>query len=103
MEALNIQTQHVAQVVGPFLSAAVPPNVIQSFRNAGIDVVVDENYLCCRVISSLARCLLNPASLQPVPIPEETEDEAAETDMELYVEERYDLLLDLDTPDKEDE
>jgi hypothetical protein len=45
----------------------------------------------------------NQASRQPVPIPEETKDEAGETDMELYIEECHDLLYDLDTPDKKDE
>jgi hypothetical protein len=47
--------------------------------------------------------LKNTASLHPVPIPEETEDEAVETDMKLSVEECYDLLDDLDTLDEEHE
>jgi hypothetical protein len=37
-------------------------------------------YLCCRLIAGLPRYLLNPASLRPVPIQEEPEDQAAETD-----------------------
>jgi hypothetical protein len=45
---------------------------------------------------------LNPATLPPIPTPDETEDEAAETDMELYLEECHELLYDLDRPDKED-
>jgi hypothetical protein len=81
----------------------VPINVIKSFRNAGIDVIVDKNHLSCRAIPCLARCLLNPTSLQLVPLPKETEDQAAETDMELYIEENYDLLYHLDTPNEEDE
>jgi hypothetical protein len=103
MDALNIQTQHVTQVVCAFLSDPVPLNVTKSFHNTGINVIVDENHLCCKVIPGLVRCLFNPGSLQPFPIPEETEDEATETDMELYVDECYDLLYDLDTPNEEDE
>jgi hypothetical protein len=101
MGSLNIQAQHAAQVVCAFLSAAVPLNVIKSFRKPGIDVFIDENCLCCRVFHGLARSILNPVSLRPVPIPEETEDEAAETDMKLALEECCELLHDLDAPDEE--
>jgi hypothetical protein len=45
MAALNIQMQHVAQVACAFLSAAFPLNVIKSFRNGGINVVVDVDTL----------------------------------------------------------
>jgi hypothetical protein len=54
-------------------------------------------------ISQHVTVLLNPASLHPVPIREETEDEVVETDMELSAEEFHDLLYDLDTPDEDDE
>jgi hypothetical protein len=40
MEKLNIQTQHVGQVVCAFMSALVPLNVAKSFRNAGIDLSI---------------------------------------------------------------
>jgi hypothetical protein len=95
--------QHAAQVVCEFLSAAVPLNVIKRLRNADIDVVVDENHLCCRVFPGLARCILNPASLRLILIPEETEDEAIETEMESYLEECFQLLYDLDAPEEEEE
>jgi hypothetical protein len=95
--------RYVAQLVCAFPSAAVPFNVIESFRNSDIDVVVDGNHLYCRVILGLSRCRLNPASPQPVPIPDETKDEASEKDTELYVEECYDLLYDFDTPNDENE
>jgi hypothetical protein len=64
-------------------------------------MVVDENGLCCRMFLSLSCCILNPASLRRIPIPEETEDEAAETDMELHLEEYFQLLHGLDAPDEE--
>jgi hypothetical protein len=81
---LNIQTQHVAQVVCAFMATAVPVNILKSFRNSGIDLIGDENYLLYRVIPGLARCLLNPTCLQPISIPEEIEDEAVKTDMKKY-------------------
>jgi hypothetical protein len=39
--------------------------------------------------------------LQPIPIPEETEDEGVETDMELYVEEYYGLMFNLEEEEEE--
>jgi hypothetical protein len=65
-------------------------NVVQSLRNSGIDLVVNEDYPFCRVIAVLTRCLLNPACLQPIPIPEETKDETAGAEMELCLEEHRD-------------
>jgi hypothetical protein len=48
--------KHMERVVCAFLSAAVPLNVIMGYYDTGIDVVVDENQLCCRMIPGLARC-----------------------------------------------
>jgi hypothetical protein len=101
MEKLNIQIQHVAHIVCTFMAAAVPVNFIKSFRNSEIDLITDENYLLYRDIPSLARCLLNPTCLQLVPIPEETEDEAVETYMELYVDEYCGLMFNLEEEEEE--
>jgi hypothetical protein len=38
-----------------------------------------------------------------IPIPDEPEEEAAEADMELDLEECYELLCDIDAPDEEEE
>jgi hypothetical protein len=40
--------------------------------------------------------------LQPFPIPEETEDETAEAEMELYLKECLEFLYDLDAPNEEE-
>jgi hypothetical protein len=103
MDKLNIQTQQVVQVVCAFMWAANPVNVTKGFRNGGIDLFIDEDRLCCRVIPTLARCLLDPAGLFPVPVSEETEDEADEVDWNLYVEDCCELLDDRDAPDDEEE
>jgi hypothetical protein len=36
MEPENIQRKHIGEVVGLFVSAVVPSNIIQSFRLSGI-------------------------------------------------------------------
>jgi hypothetical protein len=102
MEKLNIQTQHLGQMVCAFMSAAVPVKVIKNVRNSGIDLLVDRDHLFCIVIPELAGCFLNLACLQPVSIPEETEGETAEMEMEVYFEECIELFYDLDTPDEEE-
>jgi hypothetical protein len=86
-----------------FLSTAGPLNVIKSFRNPVIGVVVDENHPCCKMFPGLARCILNPASLRDIRILEETEDEAPEINMEADLEDRHKLLYDPDAPDEEGE
>jgi hypothetical protein len=68
---------NVGQVVCTFMSAAVPLNVVKTFRNSGIYLLVDDAYLFFKVIPGLIRRHLNPACLQSVPIPEETEEETA--------------------------
>jgi hypothetical protein len=103
MEKLNIQTQHAGQVICAFMSGPVPLNVVKSFRNYRIDLLVDEDHLLCRAISGLARRFLNLACLQPVPISKKTDDETAEAEMERYLEKHVELLYDLDAPDDEKE
>jgi hypothetical protein len=82
---------------------SIPSPCRQNFRNSGIDLVVNEFRLFSRVIPGLARAVLNPACLQLVPIPEETEDETAESEMELYLEECIEIFYDLDALDREEE
>jgi hypothetical protein len=60
--------------VSGLMAAAVLVNVTKSFRS-----------FLCKISLGLARCLLNPTRLQIIPIPEETEDEALDEDMEPVV------------------
>jgi hypothetical protein len=85
-----------------FLAVPFPFNVTTPFRKAVIDLLVGEDRACCRVIAALAWRLLDSVSLQSFPIPEETEDEAAETEMELYLNKWFELLYELDDPDAEE-
>jgi hypothetical protein len=58
IDPANVQSFHVAHVVCSFLSAANPANIIHSFRDAGISVVIAEDRLLCMVTPEPARCLL---------------------------------------------
>jgi hypothetical protein len=61
LEAVNVQTDHIIRVVNGFMSAAVPKNIVASFRNAGISVKRDEsNQIWCHVTPETARCLFEP-------------------------------------------
>jgi hypothetical protein len=96
MSKLNTQARQVAQVVCAFMSAAVPLNLVEAFRNARIDLVVDEGRVCCKVVPALARCIMNPAGSQPLPSPEEMEGKGDETEMGFYVEQCCGFWYDLD-------
>jgi hypothetical protein len=50
----NVQTQHVGQIVYAFMSAVVHLNLVKSFRNPGIDLLLDEDHIFCTVIPGLA-------------------------------------------------
>jgi hypothetical protein len=77
LEAKNIQTKHIVDVVNGFMKAAVPNNIVKSFLNAGIMVNLNpqNRELYCHVAPELARCVL------PVPNPEaETDPPVDEVD-----------------------
>jgi hypothetical protein len=42
MERLNLQSARIAKVVGSFMSAASPPNVVVTFRMAGIALTLQD-------------------------------------------------------------
>jgi hypothetical protein len=100
MEAVNLQSRHIAQVVCGFLSARTLINIVASFRNAGIGLVVDEGVLRCQTCPDRARCLLQP--LEPclnVDIPDE--DSEADIEANLYMEECVDLIIGPDESEPE--
>jgi hypothetical protein len=69
-ENSKIQTQHIVQILDEFARAATPTNIISSFRNAGIDRLLEKmigpggDVIChrlCRVNARTCRCLLTNA------------------------------------------
>jgi hypothetical protein len=77
MEALNIQSDQIAQVVCAFMGAATPIDVISTFKNAGIGLLNDEGSLLCDVNPEVIRCLLHP--LHPA-LPDMLTDEEDDPD-----------------------
>jgi hypothetical protein len=66
LEQVNVQTEHIVQVVNSFMSAACPHNVIESFRNAGFSLKRDaNNRILCHVTPESARCLFEPIEETP--------------------------------------
>jgi hypothetical protein len=45
MEAVNVQTHHIAKIVCAFMCAATPVKVVKTFKRAGIGVVVLDGVL----------------------------------------------------------
>jgi hypothetical protein len=89
MEAVNVQSSHIAQVVSVFMSAASPINVVATFRSAGITLALGEDgKLYCRVSPHEARCLLSP----PEPVVTKKATEVVET--RLYLEHCMDMVGD---------
>jgi hypothetical protein len=68
LEKMNVQTAHVAQIVNSFLAAATPSNIVETFRGAGISLVVDliddpkdgqrKPYPVCAVTPETCRCVM---------------------------------------------
>jgi hypothetical protein len=38
---MNIKTAHIAQIVNTFMAASTPSSIVETFRSAGISLVVD--------------------------------------------------------------
>jgi hypothetical protein len=68
LEKMNVQTAHVARIVNSFLAAATPSNIVETFRGAGISMVIDmiddlkddqrKPYPICAVTPETCRCVL---------------------------------------------
>jgi hypothetical protein len=59
LDIMNIQSFHIAQVVCSFMSAANPSKVVQSFKNAGLSLIIADEQLLCMVTPETARCLFD--------------------------------------------
>lgn len=85
MEAVNLQSRHIAEVVSSFMAAAAPMNVVATFASAGITLFLSpDGKVLCRVCPERARCLICPIEATEEPMP--TEDEVAEIERDIYVE-----------------
>jgi hypothetical protein len=73
---------------------ATSVNVMKTFKRAGIEVVVDDGVLRCRVCPDMRQLLLMPM------IPAVPDDDHDDLEGELYREQCASLLFDDDDPGK---
>jgi hypothetical protein len=61
LETINLQSYHIVRIVNGFMSASVPLNIVESFANAGISLLLDpeDRQLYCHITPETARCLLH--------------------------------------------
>jgi hypothetical protein len=101
LDAVNIQTKHIASVVCAFLAAAVPVNVVKSFRLSGICLIADEGVLLCTIQPDRAKRLLVPLPSLLGEISDPTSDESDEEELRVFVEECTPLVYDGVSDDEE--
>lgn len=87
LEKRNVQTDHIVRILQGFHEAVSGNNIVSTFRNAGISLVLDcdehrdseDPPKCvCKVTPDTARCLLEPITL-PLIVPEDyVEDDIAD-------------------------
>jgi hypothetical protein len=86
-EAVNVQTSHIIQLVNGFLSAAVPTNIVKSFRNVGISLKRIGLEISCKTTPDTVRLWRDEALAEEgvISAEEEHPEEAEETlDFEGY-------------------
>jgi hypothetical protein len=92
LERVNLQTDHIVRVLGSFMSAAVPQNIVKSFANAGISLIFDDDRVIrCQITPRTTRCLLG--SPLDVELPPGTSDDEDDPDIEVYLRRSGGLLL----------
>jgi hypothetical protein len=60
LDSVSIQTSHISKIYCSFIQAAIPPNIIASFSNAGISIEFSQSIpgnLICKIDPSRARCI----------------------------------------------
>jgi hypothetical protein len=67
LEKINLQTDHVVRILDGYMTAAIPHNIVESFKNAGISLIFDDDGIIrCQVTPETGgRCLIGA----PFPYP----------------------------------
>lgn len=97
LEAVNIQTRHIAQVVSAFMSAATPTNIVKTFSLSGMALIVDsEGILRCQVRPDRARRVVT-GFMPPIPGCEPATDATSDDEeIQAFKEDFAELLYDLE-------
>jgi hypothetical protein len=86
LEAVNVQSKHISDVVNAFFAAAIPINIVKSFRRAGISLIVDpDEHVICQITPETARCLIEPEALCQFPAVPDEEDDECDPDFEVFI------------------
>lgn len=60
IDSMNVQSAHITEVVGSFMSAASLPNVVGTFRVAGIALTLQDRKVVCHAEPENARRVFAP-------------------------------------------
>jgi hypothetical protein len=92
-DTVNVQSDHIAHVVGGFMSIASPSNVAGTFTRAGLVLTLDsDGKLFWRVCPKKAKCFFNPIEAVPEPVP--MGEEVEELEHKLYQEHMSEIIID---------
>jgi hypothetical protein len=83
LERVNIQTNHIHEILQGFYASATPANIVASFRNGGVSLFMDveTRAILCKITPDTARCLIHPiASLEQAVEVDEAEEGGMERD-----------------------
>jgi hypothetical protein len=91
LEKVNLQSGHVVRILDGFMAAPVPHNIVASFKNAGISLMLDdERVLRWRVTPETARSLFGAPFDEPlasmVRAAEEEEEEEVDPNVEGFIQ-----------------
>jgi hypothetical protein len=93
MEAVNMQSDQIAQAAGGFMSAAFRSNVVGMFACAGFVLTLDsEGRLFCRVCPEKVKCCFNPIEVVSDPVP--TDEEVEELEHKLHLDHMAEIIID---------
>jgi hypothetical protein len=92
LDAVNIQTKHVASVVCAFLAAAVPLNIAKTFALSRIFLVADAGTLFCTLRPDRAKRLLRPLPSAFPYISDVADDDLDEDELQVFIEECTDFI-----------
>jgi hypothetical protein len=87
VEKVNLQSDHIIRILNGFMSGAVPHNIVQSFRNARISLILDDDRVVrCNITSDPAQFLLGTPFSDPLGhfVAEEEEDGGDDPNIEIF-------------------
>jgi hypothetical protein len=95
LDSLSIQSLHIAKIYSAFITAALPHNIVQSFRNGGIILErssIPGFEIVAEIDINVARCLLEQMDAEQCE-QEEDNQSTEEEDSEEKLEEDFDTPL----------